>query len=75
METFCLMLKTARPEDIFRAHGGQLRMIEAIRHGLSRYTLYALKERGTIEQISVLPISRRSAIPISGPSACVIPTP
>jgi len=52
VDTICLMLKTARPEDIFRAHGGQLRMSEAIRHGLSRYTLYALKERGTIEQIS-----------------------
>ncbi len=52
VETFCLILKSARPEDIFRAHGGQLRMSEAIRHGLSRYTLYALKERGAIEQIS-----------------------
>lgn len=27
-------------------------MSEALRHGLSRYTLYALKERGIIEQIS-----------------------
>lgn len=52
VETICLMLKTARSEDIFRAHGGQLRMSEAIRHGLSRYTLYALKEHGAIEQIS-----------------------
>jgi predicted transcriptional regulator of viral defense system len=41
-----------RPEEIFRAHGGQLRMSEAIRLGLSRYMLYALKDRGVIEQIS-----------------------
>lgn len=52
VRTVCLMLKAARPEEIFRAHGGQLRMSEAIRHGLSRYMLYALKDRGVIEQIS-----------------------
>jgi predicted transcriptional regulator of viral defense system len=46
------MRKAARPEDFFRANGGQLRMSEAISHGLSRYMLYALKERGVIEQIS-----------------------
>lgn len=46
------MPKTVRPEEIFRSHGGQLRMSEAISHGLSRYMLYALKERGVIEQIS-----------------------
>ncbi|TKT83024.1 transcriptional regulator [Aquamicrobium sp. LC103] len=46
------MPKTARPEEVFRAHGGQLRMSEALGQGLSRYTLYALKDRGVIEQIS-----------------------
>lgn len=52
VETICSMSKVAKPEEIFRAHGGQLRMSEAISHGLSRYMLYALKERGVIEQIS-----------------------
>ena len=46
------MAKIAQPEEIFRAHGGQLRMSEAISHGLSRYRLYALKDQGVIEQIS-----------------------
>jgi predicted transcriptional regulator of viral defense system len=46
------MTKIAQPEEIFRAHGGQLRMSEAISHGLSRSRLYALKDQGVIEQIS-----------------------
>lgn len=41
-----------RPEDLFRDHGGQLRMSEAIRLGMSRYSLYKLKDRGIIEQVS-----------------------
>lgn len=52
VDTVCLMAKIAQPEEIFRAHGGQLRMSEAISHGLSRYRLYALKDQGVIEQIS-----------------------
>jgi predicted transcriptional regulator of viral defense system len=41
-----------QPEDLFRDHGGQLRMSEAIRFGMSRYLLYKLKDRGVIEQVS-----------------------
>ena len=44
------MLK--RPETIFREHGGYLRMSEAIGHGMTRYMLYALRDRGVIEPIS-----------------------
>jgi predicted transcriptional regulator of viral defense system len=40
------------PEDIFRANGGQLRMSEAIARGISRYMLYALRDRGVLEQLS-----------------------
>jgi predicted transcriptional regulator of viral defense system len=40
------------PEDIFRSYGGQLRMSEAIRHGISRYILYSLRDQGVIEPIS-----------------------
>lgn len=40
------------PEEIFRLHGGQLRMNEVIKHGITRYMLYSLKDRGIIEQIS-----------------------
>lgn len=40
------------PEEIFRQYGGQLRMSEAIKHGITRYMLYSLRDKGTIEQIS-----------------------
>jgi predicted transcriptional regulator of viral defense system len=40
------------PEEIFRMHGGSLRMSEAIAHGITRYTLYSLKNKGVIEQVS-----------------------
>jgi predicted transcriptional regulator of viral defense system len=41
-----------RPEDIFRKHGGQLRMSEAIGHGITRYMLYSLMDKRIIERIS-----------------------
>ena len=41
-----------RPEGIFLKHGGQLRMSEAIDHGITRYMLYALRDRGVIEPVS-----------------------
>jgi len=41
-----------QPEEIFRSHGGQLRMSEAIERGITRYMLYSLRDKGTIEQIS-----------------------
>ena len=40
------------PDEIFRKHGGQLRMSEAISYGLSRYMLYKMRDDGSIEQIS-----------------------
>ena len=41
-----------RPEEIFRRHGGQLRMSEAMAHGMTRYMLYALRDRGVVELVS-----------------------
>lgn len=41
-----------QPEEIFRKHGGHLRMSEAIKHGITRYMLYSLRDRGVIEQVS-----------------------
>jgi len=41
-----------RPEDVFREHGGQLRMSEAIKHGITRYMLYSLRDKGVIERVS-----------------------
>ena len=40
------------PIAIFREHGGQLRMSEAIAQGISRYTLYSLRDKGIIEQVT-----------------------
>jgi predicted transcriptional regulator of viral defense system len=46
-------VRTQHPaEAIFREHGGQLRMSEAIRLGISRYMLYSLRDEGLIEQMS-----------------------
>ena len=39
-------------EKIFHENGGQLRMSEAIKRGISRYMLYNLRDKGIIEQIS-----------------------
>lgn len=41
-----------KPEDVFRAEGGQLRMSEALERGISRYMLYSLRDQGVIEQVS-----------------------
>lgn len=38
--------------ELFRSCGGQLRMSEAIARGITRYTLYALRDQGIIEQVS-----------------------
>lgn len=40
------------PVEIFRRHGGQLRMSEAIQYGISRYTLYKMRDNGILEQVS-----------------------
>ena len=40
------------PEEIFRQHGGRLRMSEALAHGITRYRLYALRDRGVIRLVS-----------------------
>jgi predicted transcriptional regulator of viral defense system len=40
------------PEDIFRSCGGQLRMSEAVKYGISRYMLYSLLKKGVVEKIS-----------------------
>ena len=53
MRTFCLYPKMKKhPVEIFRKHGGQLRMSEAIEYGITRYMLYSLRDKGIIEQVS-----------------------
>jgi predicted transcriptional regulator of viral defense system len=38
--------------DLFKKHGGQLRMTEAIQLGITRYTLYSLRDQGVIEPVT-----------------------
>jgi predicted transcriptional regulator of viral defense system len=45
-------LNEASPTTLFRAHGGQLRMSEALTLGINRYRLYQLRDQGIIESIS-----------------------
>ena len=40
------------PETVFREHGGQMRMSEALEAGLSRYRLYRMLDDGVIERVS-----------------------
>ena len=40
------------PIEIFKNHGGQLRMKEAMIAGISRYRLYIMRDKGIIEQVS-----------------------
>lgn len=64
-----------QPEDLFRENGGRLHMSEAIGLGMSRYMLYALRDRGVIEQVSRgstgSSICLRLEIPIWSRSRCV----
>lgn len=41
-----------RAEAIFREHGGQLRMSEALDYGITPYMLYVLRDRGVVEPVS-----------------------
>ena len=61
-----------QPEKIFRQHGGQLRMSEAIKLGISRYMLYSLREKGVIEQISRGIYRLAELPPISNPDLVTV---
>ena len=41
----------AEAASVFRAHGGVLRTMEAVRHGVHPRTLYAMRDAGTLEQL------------------------
>lgn len=44
--------KISKACEVFRARGGVLRMSEALAAGISRRTLYAMRDTGAIEQLS-----------------------
>ena len=61
-----------QPEQIFRKHGGQLRMSEALACGVTRYTLYALKDRGVVEQITRGIYRLRELPPLGNPDLVTV---
>ncbi len=61
-----------QPEDIFRKHGGRLRMSEAIRNGITRYMLYSLRDKGIIEQVSRGIYRLAELPPISNPDLVTV---
>lgn len=65
-------IKKERPEEIFRRYGGQLRMSEAIAYGITRYMLYALKDRGVIESVSRGIYRLRELPPLDNPDLVTV---
>ncbi len=61
-----------QPEEIFRKHGGQLRMSEALAFGLTRNTLYALRDRGVVEQITRGIYRLRELPPLGNPDLVTV---
>lgn len=41
-----------RAEEVFREHGGILKMSAALRHGVSRYTLYSMYDEGRLTRLA-----------------------
>ncbi len=64
--------KSESPESIFRASGGQMRMQEAIRRGISRHSLYKLLECGVIEQLGRGVYRLASMPPVSRPDLLTV---
>ena len=71
--TFCLevVMKESSIE-IFRKYNGQLRMSEALRLGINRYTLYSLRDKGIVEQVSRGVYRMVDLPPISNPDLVVV---
>lgn len=55
------------PVALFRAHGGQLRMSEALRLGINRYQIYKMRDEGVIEPVSRGLYRLTSLPPVSHP--------
>ncbi|MGE4420608.1 MAG: type IV toxin-antitoxin system AbiEi family antitoxin domain-containing protein [Sulfurimonas sp.] len=60
------------PVKIFRKCGGQLRMSEAIEHGITRYMLYSFRDKGIIDQISRGVYRLSELPPVSNPDLVTV---
>ena len=62
----------AHAEEIFREHGGHLRMSEAVARGVTRYMLYSLRDTGVIEKVSRGIYRLRELPPIGNPDLVTV---
>lgn len=57
-EVFCTVLQStpitasARAADLFRRHGGIIRMVDILRGGITRNTLYSMRDSGLVVQMA-----------------------
>ncbi len=63
-----------RQVELFRHHGGGLRMAEALRLGINRKTLYAMRDAGVIESISRGMYRLASLEPLTHPDLVTVAT-
>lgn len=65
---------STRATDLFRLHGGIMRMVDIIRNGITRNTLYAMRDSGQIKQLSrglyrlaeMPPLSQSDLVTVAG---------
>lgn len=60
------------PVTVFKAHGGQMRMSEALSAGVSRYRLYRMLDDGVLERVSRGVYRLTELPPISDPDLAVV---
>ena len=77
MKTKCLdqarlIMKREEAIEIFREHGGQLRMSEALSKGMNRYMLYSLRDKGITEQLSRGVYRLSELPPVSNPDLITV---
>ena len=62
------------PVALFRAHGGQLRLSEALALGMNRYQFYRLRDQGVIEPVSRGLYRLTELPPVSNPDLLAVAT-
>lgn len=63
---------TDQAEIIFRKHGGMMRMVQAIEAGITRNTLYAMRDSGIIETLARGLYRLASLPPLSSPDLVTV---
>ncbi len=66
------MLGTAKARATFQRHGGVLRMAEAVRAGIHRRTLYAMRDAGIVEMLSRGLYRLADAPPLANPDLVTV---